>query len=48
MKLMVPLKTVKNDFELFQSDSQYIFVNNRPIKYKELEKVHFFSFSLIK
>lgn len=39
MKLMVPLKTVKNDFELFQSDSQYIFVNNRPIKYKELEKI---------
>ena len=37
-KLMVPLKGTQNMSELFQSGAQYIFVNNRPIKHKDLEK----------
>ncbi|CAK9798686.1 PMS1 protein homolog 1 [Anthophora quadrimaculata] len=38
MKLMVPSKDTQNMLEAFQSGLQYIFVNNRPIKHKELEK----------
>ncbi|XP_076671310.1 uncharacterized protein LOC143370274 [Andrena cerasifolii] len=37
-KLMVPLKETQNMSEVFQSGAQYIFVNNRPIKHKDLEK----------
>ncbi|XP_033342436.2 uncharacterized protein LOC117229764 [Megalopta genalis] len=39
MKLMLPLKESRNVSEVFQSGAQYIFVNNRPIKYKDLEKI---------
>ncbi|XP_078046048.1 uncharacterized protein LOC144474732 isoform X2 [Augochlora pura] len=39
MKLMLPLKGSQNASEEFQSGTQYIFVNNRPIKYKDLEKM---------
>ncbi|KOC62559.1 PMS1 protein like protein 1 [Habropoda laboriosa] len=40
MKLMIPLKDTydSNMLEVFHSGLQYIFVNNRPIKHKELEK----------
>ena len=38
-KLMVPLKETRNVSEVFQSGAQYIFVNNRPIKHKDLEKI---------
>ncbi|XP_076392891.1 uncharacterized protein LOC100879547 isoform X2 [Megachile rotundata] len=38
-KLMVPSKESQNISEVFQSGAQYIFVNNRPIKHRELEKV---------
>lgn len=39
MKIMVPSRSIQNVSEVFHSGAQYIFVNNRPIKYKELEKV---------
>ncbi|XP_076634955.1 uncharacterized protein LOC143348537 [Colletes latitarsis] len=39
MKLMIPKKETQNMLEVFQSGAQYIFVNNRPIKDKELEKI---------
>ncbi|XP_053983549.1 PMS1 protein homolog 1-like isoform X1 [Hylaeus volcanicus] len=39
MKVMVPSKGTQNTVEVFQSGAQYIFVNNRPIKHKELEKI---------
>ncbi|XP_015437278.1 PREDICTED: PMS1 protein homolog 1-like [Dufourea novaeangliae] len=39
MKLMLPLKGTQNVSDLFQSGAQYIYVNNRPIKHKDLEKV---------
>ncbi|XP_012168610.2 PMS1 protein homolog 1 isoform X2 [Bombus terrestris] len=38
MKIMVPSKMTQAT-EVLQSGGQYIFVNDRPIKYKELEKV---------
>ena len=38
-KLMIPSKELQNVSEAFQSGAQYIFVNNRPIKHKELEKM---------
>ncbi|KAF3425863.1 hypothetical protein E2986_09971 [Frieseomelitta varia] len=38
IKMMVPLKET-HAVEVFQSGGQYIFVNDRPIKFKELEKV---------
>ncbi|KOX79290.1 PMS1 protein like protein 1 [Melipona quadrifasciata] len=38
IKMMVPLKGT-HAVEVFQSGGQYIFVNDRPIKFKELEKV---------
>lgn len=38
IKMMVPLKGTRA-VEVFQSGGQYIFVNDRPIKFKELEKV---------
>lgn len=39
IKMMVPSKGT-HAIEVFQSGGQYIFVNDRPIKSKELEKVH--------
>ena len=39
IKMMVPLKET-HAVEVFQSGGQYIFVNDRPIKFKELEKVN--------
>ncbi|XP_076647864.1 uncharacterized protein LOC143356236 [Halictus rubicundus] len=39
IKIMLPLKESQNASEVFQSGAQYIFVNNRPIKYKDLEKI---------
>lgn len=39
MKIMVPSKMTQAT-EVLQSGGQYIFVNDRPIKYKELEKVY--------
>lgn len=39
IKMMVPLKET-HAVEVFQSGGQYIFVNERPIKFKELEKVY--------
>ncbi|XP_076757962.1 uncharacterized protein LOC143427592 [Xylocopa sonorina] len=39
IKMMIPSKETGNISEIFQSGAQYIFVNNRPVKYKELEKV---------
>lgn len=44
---MIPRKEAQNMCEVFHSGAQYIFVNNRPIKHKDLEKVHTFSFSFI-
>lgn len=41
---MVPLKETQNMSEVFQSGAQYIFVNNRPIKHKDLEKVEILHF----
>lgn len=42
IKMMVPLKET-HAVEVFQSGGQYIFVNDRPIKFKELEKVYIVS-----
>ncbi|XP_076243800.1 uncharacterized protein LOC143185006 [Calliopsis andreniformis] len=39
MKLMVPLKNTQNISDVFLPGAQYIFVNNRPIKHKDLEKI---------
>ncbi|CAL7941657.1 unnamed protein product [Xylocopa violacea] len=39
MKMMIPSKETGNISEIFQSGAQYVFVNNRPVKCKELEKV---------
>lgn len=36
---MLPSKQVRDLSEVSQPGLQYIFVNNRPIKHKDLEKV---------
>ncbi|XP_031835416.2 PMS1 protein homolog 1 [Nomia melanderi] len=38
MKLMLPVKETQNVSEEIQTGTQYVFVNNRPIKHKDLEK----------
>ncbi|XP_076290738.1 uncharacterized protein LOC143214063 isoform X2 [Lasioglossum baleicum] len=39
MKIMLPLRESQNASDAFQSGAQYIFVNSRPVRYKDLEKV---------
>ncbi|XP_026666479.1 PMS1 protein homolog 1-like isoform X2 [Ceratina calcarata] len=39
IKMMVPSKETANVADIVQSDAQYIFVNDRPVKQKELEKI---------
>ncbi|KAG7198775.1 hypothetical protein KM043_001759 [Ampulex compressa] len=37
--LMIPRKRIQDKADIFNSGSQYIFVNNRPIRNKELERI---------
>jgi len=39
LQLMLPSKKVQDLSEISHPDLHYIFVNNRPIKHKDLEKV---------
>lgn len=45
---MLPSKRVQDLTEIFHPDLHYIFVNNRPIKHKDLEKVCFVYMDIIK
>lgn len=40
LQLMLPSKQVQDLSEIFHSGLQYIFINNRPIKHKDIEKVY--------
>lgn len=39
LQLMLPSKKVQDLSEISHPDLHYVFVNNRPIKHKDLEKV---------
>ncbi|XP_011167372.2 PMS1 protein homolog 1 [Solenopsis invicta] len=39
LQLMLPSKKVQNLSDIFHPDLHFIFVNNRPIKHKDLEKI---------
>lgn len=36
---MIPNKEIQDINEICQTNHHYIFINNRPIKYKDIEKV---------
>lgn len=47
MKLMLPVRETQNVSEEIQTGIQYVFVNNRPIKHKDLEKVQILCFYML-